>query len=344
MKHLLLTAAILLAAHPAAAKTTFLIAGHTRAAGNIAVHQALKETVSSLVKSQKRPDYVLLLGDIIRNGGDSIENVRHAWKLVFEVLQPLEAKVLAAAGNHDVGLEGSRIKNENGIHLWRELFPDLAYTVALEREETLLTFLYLPDDDNAVIENDNRRVLEAALKRPAKLRFLFMHVLPHFAKDGPAHAQVLYSPSNGAVAKSNWWNEIEPVIRGKVQAVFCGNATRTTYWKHNGIQYYATGFNTTFQPSGPDFTMLLLEIKEGRYEVTPMLHSSFIEDFSIAKDRPAYVIDPEAADNTAAAIRLKTWLRHIRKPWIALAAFMGGVAFAGLFYFLLPCFHFKAPK
>lgn len=212
-----------------------------------------QEDIERLLRSIRalEPDALVLSGDIVPGTWDishwrpgsfaSEEEVRAAvseqWDRVFELLKPLGVPIWIAPGNHDISsYQPEHIESVRKV--FREVFGAARQVRYLEGVRLIfLDSCKGPAGTPYGIAEDQKNWLAQELEKQTVKTLIFVHHPLWFSgsRTTPGNTQLEYP----------WMEEIHPLIRGKVQAVFAGDAgdhgNYLYYDRRDGIYYYLSG-------------------------------------------------------------------------------------------------------
>ncbi len=234
----------------------FVLAGHIYPSLR---YPDLLETFIGQVNELK-PDAIFFLGDSVRDG------IEEDWKILNQHLSRLESPYYFAPGNHD--LQNGRKPKK----LWMENVGYLRRSVILGNYKFILLNSD-PDLKKYWLNEEEVEFLKAELKdyQDYDQVFLMFHhelwLFPHV----------------------NWEEEIYPIIKGKIKAVFAGNSASFSYSQFPGdeeIKYFLTGFPfVTREAKRKPATFLLATAKGGALKVEAFLVKLEVE-------HPYYQLEP----------------------------------------------------
>lgn len=261
-------------------------------------------------------DGVFLLGDLVRTGDDA------EWARLLELLSELNAPWFATPGNHDLASSSDwdRWPQRSGGALQRK--------VVINDFQFILLNSNIRGKDGRLsegIDQAQRAFLADALNETDAYRgrFIMLH-------------HVLWLPdsklTNRRYRDTGWRTQITPMLTGKANAVFAGDAPSYFLTTVSGLRHFAIGWPRTVHPADGRLTpheevylskpfFLLVRSKQGVDHVEPI---------AVRCDAESTLFDTsrwEHPQQTAIA-RLKLWMRdhlEIGMPIVAAVFFAGGV-------------------
>lgn len=198
--------------------------------------------------NKERIDALVLTGDITQYG------TQEEWDLVNDFISKLKSKVYMSPGNHDVGATKrkevylknvgytSKKVNINGCNLVM-----LNSVNENQADSNSLQSGFGPDANSLkILKNLDKN----------KVNLLFMHqsiysadvwkkdTLGLFYIEKPNDIHHHISTPNAILQEKKWLQNIQPIIKNKVEAVYSGDyhSKRISMIARDGIQYVANGF------------------------------------------------------------------------------------------------------
>lgn len=253
-------------------------------------------------------DGVFLLGDLVRTGDDA------EWLQLLDLLAGLNAPWFATPGNHDLASSSDwdRWPQRSGGALQRE--------VVINDYQFILLNSNIRESGGGMsegIDQAQRAFLADALNEPDTYRGRFV-MLHH----------VLWLPdsklTNRRYRDTGWRTRITPMLSGKVNAIFAGDAPSHFLTNVNGLRHFAIGWPRTVRPAIGRLTpheevflskpfFLLVRITQGVDHVEPI--AVRCEADSALFDTSRW----ERPERTA-SLRLKLWFREHLELGLSLVA------------------------
>ena len=198
-------------------KFTFAILGDRTAGGSD--WKVFDRAIQDI--NRLRPDFVVLVGDMIEGGSSNEEEIRRQWQEFVAHAQRIEVPLFFVPGNHDLSTKAARTfwrtyigRTYYGFDYrgYRFLFLNTeAATIGPQPQFGTQQMLWLRDE------------LEGAGDLPHV--FLFMHRPAWRLSGGP----------------TTDWQRIESWLRGVRHTVFAGHRHHLEYEMRNGNRYYIVG-------------------------------------------------------------------------------------------------------
>ncbi len=291
----------------------FIVAGHTYPGQ---VYPKLLETFVNQV-NKLEPDALFILGDITWTGSDK------DWNLIGPILSKLKAPYHLIPGNHDLRM------NKDSPQLWLEKVGYFHTSIVIGDYKFILLNT-TPESGKYRFDEEEIEFLKKELTDYQNYQqvFLMFH-----------HELWLYD-------YIKWDETIYPIIKGKVNNVFAGNATSYFYSQFSydqKIKYFLTGFpGYPYRIQGKDLslkpTFLLVNAQEDKLKVDPIL-------VELSADDPYNEIKPyekKPLKKYIANSLSKLWEKVNRFGKKLLALFLGTAFLLGFLVstILLPIKHF----
>jgi len=202
---------------------SFVTLGDNRSGVPIVQPQAYRDIIGQVNRLRPRPEFVVIVGDLILGYVDDRELAVQEWEEFDRVTATFEPPVYLVPGNHDIW-------DEESYALYKERYGPTYYSFDHGADHFIILSSEEPGEVNTIAGAQLEwlaRDLEA--HRDAEHTFVFLH-------------RPLWGSHRG-MAGSGWGENVHPLLaRYGVEAVFAGHDHEfVNYGTRDGVQYYVTG-------------------------------------------------------------------------------------------------------
>lgn len=225
------------------------------------------------------PDFVMFLGDYIWGFDDYIAD----WNKFNSIADKIGTEKFMIAGNHELTERPNDklVSDQTKLEYYQENVGDLYYSFIKNNNLfiALNSFNFYNGNLRDNIDSDQLEFLKQNLEQSGEYQnvFIFTHQCSWLEFD------------------NNWYSDVVPIIRDKVDYVICGTKDTFYYTEVDGITYVMSGMAYK-QVYNKSFFIHVIISDSGKVEMFPIL----IDDGNFL-ELPDFYLD-ENIDNTPAVI------------------------------------------
>ena len=202
---------------------SFVTIGDNRSGEPIVQPQAYRDCIQQINKLRPRPDFVIIVGDLILGYEQDRELILQEWDEFDRVTAGIQPRVYLVPGNHDI---------------WDE------QSYAIYRDRYGVTYYSFDHGGSHFVTLCSEEIGEAGTITGAQLEWLAADLEQH--GDAQHIFVFLHRPLWGkhrGMAESGWDTDVHPLlVKYGVEVVYAGHDHEfVNYGVRDGVQYYVTG-------------------------------------------------------------------------------------------------------